>query len=307
LAKGISGLALLGAVAGCTTLPDATIQQPATTAAKPAPRSAESLRLEQYYAKIQQRLLAQGLLRTDDGGRDAPFTARTLVEDFQKVALLDEYSLSRGKFVPSQAQSTLRRWQQPIRVGIIFDPRLPAKTRAKDNADVIRYTRRLSRLSGVPISVGTANPNFTVMFLYRDRARLIGPELKRRIPGISNVVLREISNSPRNTYCVTYAFSGGENSNTYSSAVILIKAEHQDLMRLSCIHEEMSQALGLANDSPTARPSIFNDDQEFALLTRHDELLLKMLYDRRLKPGMTAAEARPLLPAIARDALKGNS
>ena len=44
--------------------------------------------------------------------------------------------------------------------------------------------------------------------------------------------------------------------------------------------------MGLANDSPDARPSVFNDDEEFAFLTRHDELLLKMLYDPRLRPGM---------------------
>ncbi|MCQ8205510.1 DUF2927 domain-containing protein, partial [Vibrio parahaemolyticus] len=72
--------------------------------------------------------------------------------------------------------------------------------------------------------------------------------------------------------------------------------------RLSCVHEEMAQAMGLPNDSPDARPSLFNDDLEFALLTDHDAVLLRMLYDPRLRPGMTAAQARPLLPAIARDA-----
>ncbi|MFO7759375.1 MAG: DUF2927 domain-containing protein, partial [Roseovarius sp.] len=48
-------------------------------------------------------------------------------------------------------------------------------------------------------------------------------------------------------------------------------------------------------DSPTARPSIFNDDDEFALLTRHDEILLELLYDPALDPGMTPDEARPIL------------
>ena len=48
-----------------------------------------------------------------------------------------------------------------------------------------------------------------------------------------------------------------------------------------------------------ARPSIFNDDDEFALLTRHDELLLEMLYDPRLRPGMTAAEAMPIVRVMA--------
>ena len=71
---------------------------------------------------------------------------------------------------------------------------------------------------------------------------------------------------------------------------------------MSCVHEEMAQAMGLPNDSPEARPSLFNDDLEFALLTEHDAILLRMLYDPRLRPGMTAAEVRPLLPAIVGDA-----
>ena len=85
--------------------------------------------------------------------------------------------------------------------------------------------------------------------------------------------------------------------------IILIRAEHPPLTRLSCVHEEMAQAMGLPNDSPDARPSLFNDSLEFALLTEHDAILLRMLYDPRLRPGMTAAEARPLLPAIAADAI----
>ena len=63
--------------------------------------------------------------------------------------------------------------------------------------------------------------------------------------------------------------------------------------------------MGLVNDSPTARPSIFNDDEEFALLTRQDEMMLRMLYDPRLRPGMTEAEARPIVEAIAQEYLGG--
>ncbi|MFO1174145.1 MAG: DUF2927 domain-containing protein [Paracoccaceae bacterium] len=70
-------------------------------------------------------------------------------------------------------------------------------------------------------------------------------------------------------------------------------------MRRSCFHEELAQALGLVNDSPAARPSIFNDNQEFAYLTRQDELMLRLLYDRRLRPGMTLDEARPIVGQIA--------
>ncbi|MFT7253735.1 MAG: hypothetical protein ACI81Q_001152, partial [Paracoccaceae bacterium] len=54
-----------------------------------------------------------------------------------------------------------------------------------------------------------------------------------------------------------------------------------------------------------ARPSIFNDDEEFALLTTHDELLLRILYDPRLSPGMQPDQARPILRVIAQGLVAG--
>ena len=79
----------------------------------------------------------------------------------------------------------------------------------------------------------------------------------------------------------------------------MIRAEHPDLLRLSCLHEEIAQGLGLANDSPRARPSIFNDDEEYALLTRQDELMLRILYSPELRPGMSLAEAEPIVRMLA--------
>jgi hypothetical protein len=73
------------------------------------------------------------------------------------------------------------------------------------------------------------------------------------------------------------------------------------------LHEELTQGLGLPNDSPRARPSIFNDDEEFALLTDHDELLLRMLYSPELRPGMTPEQARPVVESLARRLLGGES
>ena len=107
-------------------------------------------------------------------------------------------------------------------------------------------------------------------------------------------------NLPRDQLCIVVAFSEGDAS-SYSRAIAIIRGEHPDLLRTSCIHEELAQGLGLANDSPQARPSIFNDDEEFGLLTTHDELLLKILYDPRLRIGMSAAEAAPIARQIARE------
>ena len=86
-----------------------------------------------------------------------------------------------------------------------------------------------------------------------------------------------------------------------TGAMIVIKDELEDVLRESCIHEELVQTLGLMNDDENVRPSIFNDDQEFAILTEHDEYLLRILYDERLRTGMTSDEARPRLPEIIED------
>jgi len=133
-----------------------------------------------------------------------------------------------------------------------------------------------------------------------DERRAAGPVLRDLVPGIGDLAIDTIATMPRSTFCLVFAFSQGD-APTYARAVAVIRAEHPPLLRLSCLHEELAQGMGLANDSPRARPSIFNDDEEFALLTRHDELLLKMLYDPRLRPGMGAGQARPIIAEIARE------
>ena len=128
--------------------------------------------------------------------------------------------------------------------------------------------------------------------------------LRDMVPGIAESSVRAFMNLPRSTLCLVIAFGSGEGSG-YSQAVALIRAEHPDLLRTACIHEELAQGMGLANDSPMARPSIFNDDEEFGLLTTHDEMLLRILYDPRLRTGMTIDEATPIVQTIAAELVGG--
>ena len=77
------------------------------------------------------------------------------------------------------------------------------------------------------------------------------------------------------------------NTSSILNSVILIKDELPKQIRDACIVEEIVQSLGLMNDDHRARPSIFNDDQQYLELTSHDEYLLRVLYDPRIRPGMT--------------------
>lgn len=259
-----------------------------------------------HYARVQSQLLSQGLLRTDGGGNDTPFTDRMLAENFIRVALFDEYTRTAGGPVQRTTASRIRKWQAPVRVGLRFGPSVTADRRAADTARVGSFLQRLSRLTGHPIALNDSAPNFYIHIVTEDERRALGPQIRGALPGLSASEVAAITDMPRSTYCLVYAMSENDGA-TYSRAFAVIRAEHPDLLRLSCLHEEITQGLGLANDSPTARPSIFNDDEEFALLTRQDELMLKMLYSPALRPGMTEPEARPIVESLAASLVGGDS
>lgn len=268
------------------------------------PPSASSQELSRHYLAIQNDLLARGLLRTDGGGPDTLFSADDLAQNFETIAFFDEYS--RGAVVSDTNRNVtgeLGRWKSQVRFNTEFGPSVPKDQRATDRASVEKFSKRLAKITGHPISTVSRpnNANFHVFFAGKDDSDFVRKRLKQLIPTISETELDLFANPPRSFYCLVAAVSGARNSRHLTRAVALVRAEHPDLVRLSCVHEELAQGLGLPNDSPEARPSIFNDDDEFALLTTHDEMLLKLLYDKRLKAGMTAEQARPVTRIIARE------
>ncbi|QYK40563.1 MAG: DUF2927 domain-containing protein [Paracoccaceae bacterium] len=294
-----AGLAVL--VAGCDIPATGTIAPPPrapAAVAGPPVASAESRALAAYYAQVQSSLLSRGLMRTDQGRTDAPFSARMLAENFVRVALYDEYVQTGGGFTARETPSILRRWAAPVRVSLRFGDSVPAARQAVERARVASYLARLSRVTGHSIRLADGAPNFFLYIVDEDERRAMGPQIAAAMPGLSAVEIGAFTGMPPSTYCQVSAVSD-RSSGVYVRALAVIRAEHPDLMFLSCLHEEIAQGLGLPNDSPRARPSIFNDDQEFALLTPHDELLLRLLYHPSLRPGMTEAEASPIVESLA--------
>lgn len=311
----LPALALAASLSGCTA-PDGLTARPATATAPAhrapvppeiaAPPSAASSAARGYYARIETHLRESGQLRTDGGGPDTPFSAGQLAENFVRIALYDEYVTLGGNLVRQEVASHLRRWEQPVRMTIGFGASVPLSQRIRDRGDLAAYGQRLSRLTGLGITLDPGRPNLTVLVLNEDERKASAARLREAVPAIDQAAVRAITQMDPSTYCIAFDFSH-RTSSVYSQALIVIRGELPDLLRLSCLHEELAQSLGLANDSPRARPSIFNDDGEFALLTRQDELMLKMLYDRRLKPGMTATEAQPIVETIALELTGGAS
>ena len=309
----LAPLLLPALLCGCmtsTTSPSGTAPA-ARVAAPPAPSllpqsSEESRRLQTYYDRVQTGLMAQGLMRSDMGSRDAPYSAEELTKNFKRIALYEEYANMGGRIVARQTPSRLHRWDKSVLVKLEFGGAISEGQKAKDARAVQTYVQRLSNVTKHPILMTYGPANFHVMIVDEPTRRTLAPRLKRLIPTIGPAAIDTVVNLPRTSYCLVIGYDP-EDDGTYNSAVAIIRAEHPDLLRLSCIHEEIAQGLGLANDSPAARPSVFNDDEEFALLTRHDEDLLRILYDRRLRPGMDAEEALPIVRQIASELAPGPS
>lgn len=270
--------------------------------AEPAapPRQDVSADLRDYYARVQRGLLAQGLLRRDRGGIDTPYDADRLAETFLRLAFFEEYAPNAGVGVARETRSKLHRWEVPVRVQMRFGDSVSEAQRVTDANAIRSLVRRLAEATGHPITATAPDGNFTVYVVSEADRRALASELRKLVPELPEPALASVIDLPRRNYCVVFAVDRGETGR-YTRAVAIIRSEHPELLRLSCFHEEIAQGLGLANDSPRARPSIFNDDEEFALLTTMDEQLLGILYDERLRPGMTLEEARPIVEQIARE------
>ncbi|WP_052096277.1 DUF2927 domain-containing protein, partial [Paracoccus versutus] len=274
----------------------------ATARAEAAAASPASRNMRDYLAGVEQALIARGRLRIDSGDEIA-LTPEKLTDTFIEVALYDEYVREGGKLVSRPTPAPLRRWQQPVLLRLEFGDSVAPDQRARDRAEIAGFAARLAGISGHPVAVTGGAGNVAVLILNEDERRAVGPRLAALVPGIPPGDIAALRDLAPQNYCTVFAYSNG-NSPVYAQAVALIRAELPPRLRRSCIHEELAQGMGLANDSPRARPSIFNDNEEFAYLTRHDELLLQILYDARLRPGMTEAEARPIVLQIARELLE---
>ena len=285
-------------------------QSAPTPQARPAPAPdvlpPESAELVAFYQGVEQRQRTLGLLRTDGGGIDTPINASRLERTFTQIAFSREFSDVGNALVRQQSDSMLHRWEVPVRISTVFGAQVPDMQRSDDKAMVQRFANRLGRVTGHPISYVERGANFNVLVLTEEERRVSGPTLRRFIPGIRQQEIDVIQKLNRASYCVVVAADPGDDGKL-TRAVAIIRAELPPLLRLSCVHEEIAQGLGLANDSEEARPSIFNDDDEFGRLTTLDELMLKMLYDPRLKPGMEASSAKPIVAQLALEAFGGPS
>ncbi len=98
------------------------------------------------------------------------------------------------------------------------------------------------------------------------------------------------------------AVTGGRRDRGLERAFVYLVANEGRSGFRHCMIEEIAQSLGPVNDDARLPHSIFNDQSRIGGFGVFDWFILNMLYDRRVRNGMTEAEVIPVLPAAIRDA-----
>jgi hypothetical protein len=243
------------------------------------------------YAVYEAALRTTGKLRTETAPEGTPYTAADLVRNFERIALRHESDATEPGSEENWKPNPLIRWHGPLNYGLFGNAVTPA-----DRIEVTRLMDRIARLTGLEITETGDEVNFLILITTPNEREDFSAHLAKLSPALSDTF--DFWRRSPEVICVANNLFDGEDGNLIAAGLAVIGSETNGVLRQACLHEEIVQALGLANDHPDARPSIFNDDGEFALLTEHDEHLLRILYDPRLKPGMTADEAMPVVRRI---------
>lgn len=244
------------------------------------------------YVAYQVALLANGKLSTETDPRDAPYTSEDLVRNFERIALRHEADATVPGGEGNWSPNPLMRWYGPLNYGLFGNAVTP-----EDRTEIASLMSRISALTGLQITETEQDASFLILITTPEERDGFSADLVDFSPAFAQTF--DFWRRTPEVICVANNLFSIDDGDKIIAGMVVIGSETSGLLRKACLHEEIVQALGLANDHPDVRPSIFNDDGEFALLTKHDEHLLRILYDPRLAPGMTVAEAMPIVQRIA--------
>lgn len=208
--------------------------------------------------------------------------ASYIVDSFFEIALKNEYS-KKGQYV--------RKWPASgIRYHYVH--RVADKRLHEDLSEL--HLRHLQMITGLPIAPARSAKEASLIIVFSREDRL-NDDLQHYF-GMRSA--REREDFFRHSVCLGH-FST-QPDGTIDKAVVIIPVDRaRDRAKLvDCIVEELTQVLGLPNDSEKVYPSIFNDRSVDHLLSGLDYILLKILYDPHLRPGMNKAEAMPVVQSI---------
>jgi len=209
------------------------------------------------------------------------FTDAEIVEGFMKTSFGAEYHLA-GRV------DRIRKYDVPVRVFADGNHAARKAQLAKVVADIGQRIQHLD----IAMTDRVEDANVTVQLVRdRDLTRTIAANYGRERA-------REIKHS-LDPQCLS-AFRKNDRLEITHSDVILT-VDNGDFVFFDCAYEELLQALGPINDTNSVPWTMFNDKVSMGFFDVYDQYILNLLYDPRIRPGMTVEEVRAVLPEALAD------
>src|SRR5260221_12286736 len=82
---------------------------------------------------------------------------------------------------------------------------------------------------------------------------------------------------------------------------VILTVDNGDFIFLDCAYEELLQSLGPINDTSSVPWTMFNDNVSMGYFDVYDQYIMNVLYDPRIKAGMTVDEVKAVLPDVLAD------
>jgi hypothetical protein len=207
------------------------------------------------------------------------FTNDEIVDGFFKIAFGAELRVTRGT-------DRIRKFEAPVRVFV--DNRAQADRRDLIASVVTDIRQHVDHLD-IALTDDRRAAN-VVVILVRNR------DLKRTIrsfygPGLAKQIEQRLTPE-----CLS-GFSE-DPQHRIRRAEVILTADDGEFRLVDCAYEELLQALGPINDDRTVPWTMFNDDVQMGFFDLYDQYLLNILYDSRIRPGMTREQVKALLPDV---------
>ena len=200
------------------------------------------------YSRLTEKLISKGHLRVDTAPVDAPYDVTGLAKSFREVTFSYEFHFDGDKIVNQRLEKPLKRWKGLIRYKLVGD----AFTQA-DAQEVADLTRRIGDLTGLSF-VRTDDAHDMLISIASPKGRA---EISRHLAERNMPEYRQRYDVWRETpgwLCGVTLSASRADPGQLVFAHIFIGSEVTGLLRKACLQEEITQSLGLTNDSDGARP-----------------------------------------------------
>ncbi len=244
-------------------------------------------------------VIAAGLLLTACAAPAPPPdpVAEAFLKDFHRVAYKTERPVLGDSGEARPRRDHLAKWETPIRAALIGTERPDYRKAAQS------HLADLSALTGLEISE-TAPDRANLLVFFADdpfqAARRHRALYANRIADARSFDAL-LARMELSATCFGFLWGGWPSGKGIDFSVVFIRTGRGARTVQGCLVQETTQILGLMNDLDSGADSVFSDSGRQVELTAQDRLMIGLLYDPRLQPGMGWAEAEPLARAALRD------